>query len=202
MWVEWIGTEEPTELCLKRYVGGMNRDRRADTENFDWREGMSAAVDETHDLVTNHETHDLVTNHETHDLVTNHETHDLVTNPALYHSCFPTAMFPQYTVNDYNYYMYFWELTVFAMDLLSLGEWSPPGENWLPGLHCRARCDHHPGRECSRTDSLRLWLDFGHWTASRGDSQTAQYVILIGSVGLRQKVEREARTGVCTGLKP
>ena len=34
--MEWIGTEEPTRktLCLKRYVGGMDRDRRADTENF------------------------------------------------------------------------------------------------------------------------------------------------------------------------
>ena len=42
----------------------------------------------------------------------------------------------------------------------------------------------------------------GHWTASRGDSQTAHYVNLVDSMVLRQKVEWEARTGVCTGLKP
>ena len=63
-------------------------------------------------------------------------------------------------------------------------------------LHCQARSDHQPRRQCSLY-GLNLQLDSGggsshafRWIARRGRSQTSQSIILVDSVSLLQRVKR------------
>ena len=59
------------------------------------------------------------------------------------------------------------------------------------GLHCQARCDHHPWKQYSLW-CLNLQLNNGGgsslcWFASRGDSQTTHAILLTDSMSLVQK---------------
>ena len=75
------------------------------------------------------------------------------------------------------------------------------------GLHCQARCNYHPCRQCSLY-GLNLQLDkeveaVTHalvWIASKGDSRTKHAIILTDSVSLIQKVK--ARLECVSGRRP